>query len=109
MDNRWDNNKAWFMVLPVFCLVAISAVIPLMTVVNYSVQDIFGGTSVFVGIEWYEEMLGNSRLHDALIRQLIFSGLVLAIEIPLGIVIALAMPKKGWGVPRVSSSWRYRC
>jgi glycerol transport system permease protein len=31
-------------------------------------------------------------------RQFFFSGLVLLIEIPLGILIALAMPKKGWGV-----------
>ena len=37
-----QNNKAWFMVLPVLILVAISAIIPLMTVVNYSVQDTFG-------------------------------------------------------------------
>jgi glycerol transport system permease protein len=29
-----QNNKAWFMVLPVLILVAISAIIPLMTVVN---------------------------------------------------------------------------
>ena len=43
-------------------------------------------------------MLGNHRLHDALWRQFLFSGLVLLIEIPLGIVIALAMPKRGWGV-----------
>ena len=28
------NNKAWFMVLPVLVLVAFSAIIPLMTVVN---------------------------------------------------------------------------
>ncbi len=35
------NNKAWFMVLPVVMLVAFSAVIPLMTVVNYSIQDTF--------------------------------------------------------------------
>ena len=28
----------------------------------------------------------------------LFSGLVLLIEIPLGILIALAMPKRGWGV-----------
>jgi glycerol transport system permease protein len=28
----------------------------------------------------------------------LFSGLILAIEIPLGILIALAMPKRGWGV-----------
>ena len=43
-------------------------------------------------------MLGNHRLHDALGRQFLFSGLVLLIEIPLGILIALAMPKRGWGV-----------
>ncbi|MBO0906602.1 sugar ABC transporter permease, partial [Jiella sp. MQZ13P-4] len=36
MEKTW-NNKAWFFVLPVLLLVAFSAVIPLMTVVNYSV------------------------------------------------------------------------
>ncbi len=96
---KWHDNKAWFLVLPVFLIVAISAIIPLMTVVNYSVQDIFGpGERYFVGTEWFEEMLANKRLHDALLRQFIFSGLVLLIEIPLGVLIALAMPKRGWGV-----------
>jgi glycerol transport system permease protein len=77
--------------------VAFSAIIPLMTVVNYSVQDILGpGQRIFVGAEWFKEMLLNPRLHDALLKQLIFSGLVLLIEIPLGIAIALTMPKKGW-------------
>jgi len=95
---KWSNNKAWFLVLPVVIIVAFSAIIPLMTVINYSVQDIWGpGQSVFVGTEWFEEMLGNKRLHDALWRQFLFSGLVLLIEIPLGILIALAMPKRGWG------------
>lgn len=94
---KWENNRAWFLILPVFVIVAFSAIIPLMTVVNYSVQDILGpGQSVFVGTEWFREMLTNSRLHDALIKQLIFSGLVLLIEIPLGIAIALTMPHKGW-------------
>lgn len=96
---KWENNKAWFLVLPAFVIVAFSGIIPLMTVVNYSIQDIFGpGQAVFVGTEWFKEMLGNYRLHDALWRQFLFSGLVLFIEIPLGILIALAMPKKGWGV-----------
>jgi glycerol transport system permease protein len=31
------------------------------------------------------------------VRQFIFSGLVLLIEMPLGVIIALMMPKKGWG------------
>ncbi|MGD8846066.1 MAG: sugar ABC transporter permease [Desulfobacteraceae bacterium] len=95
---KWEDNKAWFLVLPVFVIVAFSAIIPLMTVVNYSVQDIFGpGQRVFVGAEWFEEVLSDKRLHDALWRQFLFSGLVLLIEIPLGVGIALMMPKKGWG------------
>ena len=53
-----ENNKAWWLVLPVFLLVAFSAVIPLMTVVNYSVQDIFDqNNAYFVGVEWYREIL----------------------------------------------------
>lgn len=90
------NQKAWFLIIPVFVIVAFSAIIPLMTVVNYSVQDIFGSERVFVGTEWYAEVLHNSRLHEALQRQLLFSGLVLLIEIPLGIAIALALPARGW-------------
>ncbi len=94
---KWENNRAWFLILPVFIIVAFSAIIPLMTVVNYSVQDILGpGQRTFVGAEWFREMLLNPRLHDALFKQLLFSGLVLLIEIPLGIAIALMMPQKGW-------------
>ncbi|MEK1890574.1 MAG: sugar ABC transporter permease [Phyllobacterium sp.] len=99
MDKTW-NNKAWFMVLPVLLLVAFSAVIPLMTVVNYSVQDTFGNNQFFwAGTEWFEEILHSSRFHAALGRNLVFSAIILAIEIPLGIVIALNMPRRGWGVP----------
>lgn len=89
------NQKAWFMVLPVLLLVAFSAVIPLMTVVNYSVQDTFGNNEFFwVGLEWFEEIIQSERMHDALIRQISFSSIILIIEIPLGIFIALHMPKK---------------
>ena len=90
------NQKAWFLVLPVFVLVAFSAVIPLMTVVNYAFQDTFGDNAFFwAGLEWFEDMLHSDRLWGALGRQIIFSATILAIEVPLGIVIALNMPKKG--------------
>ena len=95
--NKTENNKAWFLVLPVVILVAFSAIIPLMTVVNYSVQDIFGpGEAYWVGTEWFEQTLRSQDLHGAFIRQLIFSGTILLIQIPLGIAIALAMPARGW-------------
>ena len=99
MNKTW-NNKAWFLVLPVLVLVAFSAVIPLMTVVNYSVQDTFGNNQFFwAGTDWFSEILHSPRFWDSLVRNLIFSLVILAIEIPLGIFVALNMPKKGLGVP----------
>ncbi|TPJ43502.1 sugar ABC transporter permease [Mesorhizobium sp. B2-5-4] len=99
MEKTW-NNKAWFLVLPVLVLVAFTAVIPLMTVVNYSVQDTFGNNVfTWAGTEWFEDLLSSSRFWEAMVRNLIFSFIILAIEVPLGIFIALNMPKKGWGVP----------
>ena len=74
------NQKAWLLVLPVLVLVAFSAVIPLMTVVNYAVQDSFGNNQFFwVGIEWFSEMLHDERMWGTLQRQLLFSGIILAI------------------------------
>ena len=94
--NKVPNNRAWWLVLPVFILVAFSALIPLMTVVNYSVQDIFGpGNAYYVGTEWFREVLADERLRESLLRQFLFSGAVLAIQIPLGIGVALMMPKSG--------------
>jgi len=97
--NRTEHPRAWWLVLPVLLVVAFSALIPLMTVVNYSVQDIFGpGQRVFVGSEWFREILRDSRLHAAFGRQLMFSASILMIEIPLGVALALAMPTRGIGV-----------
>ena len=94
---KTQNNKAWFLVLPVLALVAFSAVIPLMTVVNYSVNDTFGNNDFFWnGLGWFEEMISSERMHDALGRQILFSAVILAIEVPLGIFIALNMPKRGF-------------
>ncbi|KQT55343.1 MULTISPECIES: carbohydrate ABC transporter permease [unclassified Aureimonas] len=98
--NKTFDNKAWFFVLPVLLLVAFSAVIPLMTVVNYSVQDSFGNNQFFwAGTEWFVETLTSERFHQALLRNLLFSAIILALEVPLGILVALAMPKKGIWVP----------
>ncbi|RCW95462.1 carbohydrate ABC transporter permease [Marinomonas foliarum] len=98
MQTKVENNKAWFLVMPVFLIVAFSAIIPLMTVVNYSVQDIFDPyTRYFVGTEWFKQVMLDSRLHEALLRQFIYSFTILIIEVPLGICVALMMPTKGRG------------
>jgi ABC-type sugar transport system permease subunit len=107
--NKPFDNRAWFLVLPVFAIVAFSAVLPLMTVVNYSVQDTFGNNQFFWnGVGWFQDLLDPSkelggRFFDALWRNLLFSAIVLAIQVPLGILVALSMPREGW-TPGTSSA-----
>jgi glycerol transport system permease protein len=98
--NKTVNQKAWLFVIPVVALVAFNAIIPLMTVVNYSVQETFGDNTFFwAGVLWFEQVLHSERFHESLLRQIIFSGTILAIEVPLGVAIALTMPRKGVWVP----------
>ncbi len=97
---RTQTQRGWFFVLPVVVLVAFNAIVPLMTVVNYSVQETFGNNVFFWhGIGWYYDILNSDRFHGALMRQLLFTGIILAIEVPLGVAVALCMPKKGFWVP----------
>ncbi|MBS8260847.1 MULTISPECIES: sugar ABC transporter permease [Stappiaceae] len=98
--NKTENQKAWLFVLPVVLLVAFNAVIPLMTVVNYSVQETFGDNTFFwAGVIWFQDVLNSDRFHASLGRQMIFTFSILAIEIPLGVLIALTLPRKGPWVP----------
>ena len=81
------NQKAWFLVLPVFLVVAFSAVLPLMTVVNYSMQDTFGNNQFFWnGVGWFKELLDPStdlggRFLAAHGPQFVFSAVIQAIEV----------------------------
>jgi glycerol transport system permease protein len=94
--NKTFNHKGWLFVLPVVVLVAFNAIIPLMTVVNFSVQESFGDNVFFwSGMQWFEQVLHSDRFHAALLRQLLFTAIVLAVEVPLGLAIALAMPRRG--------------
>jgi glycerol transport system permease protein len=96
---RTPNPKAWWLVLPVVVLVAFNAVLPLMAVVNYSVQETFGNNEFFFeGVRWFEQVMKSARFREALQRQLLYTAIILAIEVPLGVAIALAMPRKGIGV-----------
>ncbi len=98
------NNRAWFFVLPVLVFVLFSSLIPLMTVINYSVQDTMGQNNFFFnGIAWFQNLLDpttdiGGRFAAALLRNLFFSFVVLLIELPLGVGAALCIPRHGWTV-----------
>jgi glycerol transport system permease protein len=98
------NNRAWFFILPVLALVLFSSIVPVMTVVNYSVQDSMGVNNFFWnGDSWFRDLLDPSteigaRFADALLRTFAFSFAALAVELPLGIAVALCLPRRGWAV-----------
>ena len=102
MTGKPINNRAWLFVLPVLAFVLFSSIIPVMTVVNYSIQDTMGANNFFWnGDAWFRDLLNPSteigaRFNDALFRTLAFSLVCLLIEVPLGIAIALCIPRSGW-------------
>lgn len=84
------------LLLPTLGLMSLSAFLPLMTVLNYSLHCIFPGSiPYYVALENYVEALHDPLFSGAFFRQIIFSFTILGIEIPLGLTIALAIPKKG--------------
>jgi glycerol transport system permease protein len=90
------DNRAWYFVLPVVVSVAFTAILPLMVVINFSVQDIFGSDRVFVGAEWFIDVLEDPAFRESFWLNIQFSLEVLLIQIPAGIILGLGMPKRGW-------------
>ena len=68
--NKTFNNKAWWLVLPVFLMVAFNALVPLMTVVNYSIQETFGNNEFFFeGVRWFQQVMQSARFREALLQR----------------------------------------
>src|SRR5699024_9779996 len=98
-DNRFADNKAWYLVLPAILLVAFTSLIPFIAVVNYSFQMVLSlDTHAFIGWDSFVTALTSHEFRSALGRQVLFTALVLGIEIPLGIAVALTMPRSGKAV-----------
>lgn len=81
--------RAWLLLLPALLLLAVIGLLPLLAVFNYGLHDIFTLTDVhWVGLEWFETILGSDRFLASLGRSLLFSALALGIQVPLGIAVA---------------------
>ena len=95
MEKR-HQNRALLFILPALSLLVFSFLLPIMAVINYSVHDVFSGNSfVWVGARWYERILGTAEFWNTLGRTFLYASLVIAIELPLGVWIALNMPRSG--------------
>jgi len=83
-------------ILPALLLISISTIIPIAVMTNYSVQDVFYGNDfIWVGAKWFIEILDSSEFYHSLLRTFAFSVIILCIEVPLGILIALSLPRQG--------------
>ena len=96
MIGEEDRAGAAILLAPTLIVMMLTGVMPLAFVAFYSVHDTFAGNRfIFVGLDWYRAVLTSPDFFDALARSLGFTLLVLAIEVPLGIFIALRMPRHG--------------
>lgn len=100
---RAHDNRAWWLLLPALVLLAVVGVLPLLAVVNYGFHDIFSLSDVhWVGFDWYSDILNSHRFLASLGRSFLFSALVLAIQVPLGIAVAKLLvpygPRAVWGL-----------
>lgn len=90
------RNQGLLFVLPACLVLTFSFILPIMAVVNFSVQDVFTGNSFFwAGMRWFEQILGSAVFWQTFGRTTLFSLLVIAIELPLGLWIALQIPRSG--------------
>lgn len=97
------DNRAWLLLLPTVVLLGVVGALPLIAVVNYSFHDIFMLSNVsWVGLDWFAEILRSERFMASFGRSLLFSTLVLSIQVPLGICVALLLLTFGkravWGL-----------
>ncbi|KJC50380.1 ABC transporter permease [Bradyrhizobium sp. LTSP885] len=91
------DNRAWLFMLPAVAVLLFVGIVPLVTVFNYSFFDIFSLQQLnWVGVQWYRDILSTERFYDALARSVVFSAIVLCVQIPLGVGIALILPRGGW-------------
>jgi glycerol transport system permease protein len=89
------DSIGWMYVLPAVLVLGLVGLVPLITVVNYSFFEIFILDARFwVGLEWYENIISSGRFWASFGRSTLFSMLILSIQIPLGIAIALCIPKR---------------
>ncbi|MDF1671855.1 MAG: sugar ABC transporter permease [Roseovarius sp.] len=89
-----QSELGWLFVAPAVMILSLVGLIPLITVVNYSFFEIFILDARFwVGTEWYADIIGSRRFWNSFGRSTLFSAFVLSVQIPLGIAIALCIPK----------------
>ena len=74
---------------PAIIVMSLCALLPLIIIINYSVQDSFAGDHFYwVGLRWFEEISRSPEFWEAVLRTLIFSVIVIPLQFIIGIFVA---------------------
>jgi len=123
---RNDAHLAWALALPALAVIAAVALVPVGWTVweSLHLHDLrmpWRGQP-FVGVANYIEALTSPRFQGAMLRTLVFAFLTVALELTLGLVLALALDRlvRGrdavrtaillpWAIPTVAAAlvWRF--
>ena len=90
-----SKAHAFGLLAPAVLLLIATGVIPLALVFFYSPHENFGSQFFFVGLQWYAQALLSPDFQQNVLRSLLFSGLALAVDLPLGLLVALRLPREG--------------
>ena len=92
-----EKNIKWIFPLPAVVFILVMMAFPVIFTFGVSMTDwsmITGGTSKFVGLENYVNMLKDPRFYNAILNTFYFTTLTIFAETILGIVIALILNRE---------------
>jgi glycerol transport system permease protein len=93
---RNETSATFALLAPAILVLFACGVVPLGFVLFYAVHDTFAGNDfIYVSGQWFWQVLASREFQWALLRSLSFSLLALAVQIPLGLWIALRLPRSG--------------
>ena len=91
------NRVAYALLSPALLVMLACGIVPMGFVFFYALHDTFmGNRFIWVGADWFWDILADPEFHGAAARSLGFALLLLLVEIPLGLYVALRMPARGF-------------
>ncbi len=97
------TDKRYLLIFPALILLLLNSIFPLVVVLNYSFTEPFSRNPTFVGLSNYINVLHSSEWWDAFKRNALFTGAILIIEVPIGLLLALIVRGRGKLVAAVST------
>lgn len=98
------SEKRFLLILPALIVLFFNSFFPILIVLNYSFQNPFAAVPRVVGWDNYIRVLHDSAWWAAFRRNMYFTGATLAIQIPLGLALALIIRERGKLASMVSAA-----